>query len=144
MNKAIRRAVSLSLGFGAAGILAVMGSGVAAASTGSMYDFDADGYYDHYVSDTSGDGYLDQNVVTVNGAYVWLRDGNQNWRQDSIGVDRNNDGYPDFWVLDANEDGIADGFFDAFTATNPVASSSLSPEVLTRLADPRIFVASFG
>jgi opacity protein-like surface antigen len=82
----------------------------AAASTFDMYDVDRNGWYDPYVADESGNGYLDRNVIDVNGVYLWLFDRDEDGRPDAYGTDNNNDGWSDVWGYDWNEDYVVDSW----------------------------------
>jgi hypothetical protein len=75
----------------------------------NMYDVDQNGL-DPYAADTSGNGHVDQNIVTVNGALLWLYDENENWWPDSYANDSNGDGHPDLWAHDPDENGVIDSW----------------------------------
>lgn len=71
----------------------------------SVYDVNADCYFDPYRADLNGNGYSDVNLVPINGFLVWIYDTNEDWRMDSFGGDTNGDLVPDLWLLDLNQDG---------------------------------------
>lgn len=115
MNKSarvVRVAVVAAVSAG----MAVIMCGSAAAATVTMYDIDGNGYLDPWVSDTSNNGYYDQNVIVVNGTYLWLKDANENWAVDQYGLDVNGDYSPDLWAMDANEDQVIEGFFGPYAS----------------------------
>ena len=111
MKKFLRRGISLAVSTGGAASIALIVCGTASAAAPSMYDVDGDGYVDSSVSDTSNNGICDQNVIIVNGTYLWLKDANENWAPDQYGFDTNGDYSPDTWAMDANEDRVVEGFF---------------------------------
>ena len=81
-----------------------------------MYDVDGNGL-DPYAADTPGyehpyqnNGHVDQNVITVNGALLWLYDRDEDSRPDAYGTDGNGDGWADLWGYDANEDYVVDSW----------------------------------
>ena len=81
-----------------------------AAQSFDMYDVNRDGWIDGSATDTSGNGYLDRNVVIANGAVMWLFDTNEDSRPDSYGTDNNGDGYADLWGYDPNQDYVVDSW----------------------------------
>ena len=99
-----------------------------AAETFDMYDVDRDERLDPYAADSSGNGYVDQNVITVNGALLWLYDADEDYRPDAYGNDNNGDGHADLWGHDPNEDWVVDSWvYDpAAFAAQPTFSPGLT------------------
>lgn len=146
MKDLVRRGMTLSVGVGAAAILAAMTGGIASAATATMYDVDGNGALDPFVSDTSGNGIFDQNVWLFNGALIWVKDANEDSLPDQYGLDSNGDNLPDFWAMDANEDGTIDGYFYDSPATSspgPFPDQWTSIERVLR-SNPTWYVAPFG
>ena len=81
-----------------------------AAGGFDMYDVDRNGWYDPYAADRSGNGWLDENVILVNGSLLWLFDANEDGRPDAYGSDNNDDGYADLWGHDPNQDWHVDSW----------------------------------
>lgn len=110
--RSLRRSCTAVLGAVAAvaGLSLTAAPAASAAAPFDMYDVDQDGWYDPYMADSSGNGVADQNIVTVDGALLWLYDQNENYWPDAYGNDNNGDGYADLWGYDPNEDGVIDSW----------------------------------
>jgi hypothetical protein len=81
-----------------------------AAEAFDMYDVDRNEQLDPYAADSSGNGHVDQNVVTVDGALLWLYDADEDYRPDAYGNDNDGDGRADLWGHDPNEDRVVDSW----------------------------------
>jgi hypothetical protein len=93
--------------------LVALPTSFASAAPPSLYDLDGNGATDQHAGDVTGsdgkpDGYLDQNVLTVGGKLVWLLDGDQDTVWDGLSTDNNNDGRPDLWAEDKDENGVVE------------------------------------
>ncbi len=129
MNHTTRQVLRATATVAAAASLSLVALPVASASESfDMYDVDRNGLLDPYAADSSGNGHVDQNVVTVNGALLWLYDADEDYRPDAYGNDNNGDGYADLWGHDPNEDWVVDSWvYDpAVFAAQPTFSPGLT------------------
>ncbi len=105
-----------------------------AAETFTMYDVDRDERLDPYAADVSPkNGHVDQNVITIDGALLWLYDADEDYRPDAYGNDNNGndnngDGYADLRGHDPNEDRVVDSWVHdpAVFAAQPTFSPGLT------------------